>query len=260
MKFIYRLFTLLLVISASIDMGAENWVMFMTSPDGWTTEDGTVSISYDFNMNPIRLGGLVGLDGRFNINICQPYIGVRIKNNTDDFIYLDLAKTYILRNGEAELYQNLVTMSTSKDDKDGDATKKSLSQTVMPIPPHASKTLNFPFFNSAGESSGYEPFIVGYTEYGKSKGYEHTSYMRKSGKDIANGTIQDYTQANSPAIATISFAYSTSENNDKPIRITKDFYINEAVKVKSSKGKELLKVLPNLNNETNYFIIMNGNN
>ncbi len=234
----------------SLNLNAEVWIMILESPGGWTMENETISISYDYKMNPIGFNVWNG-----NIENCQPEISAKIKNNSDDFIYLDLAKTYILRNGEAELYQNIVTMSTSKDANDADATKKSMSQSMMPIPPHASKTLMFPLYNSAGEISGYEAFMKGFIYYGaKTKYYASTRYSKEKDNSSRQGTVNDYTQINSPLIATISIAYSNTEDGEKATRVTKEFYVGEAVKSKNASKKNLDKVLPNLEGKS-YFVV-----
>lgn len=243
MKLVYRSLAVLAVIMFSaFNLSAKNWFLTVEPIGGWTAEDESVSVTYKFNQNPIRWGGssvLIPI-------LCEPTISVTIKNNTDDFIYLDLAKTYILRNGETELFQNQITMSTTQKDNEGDASQKSMSQTVMPIPPHATKKLTFNYFVSK-KNTGYEPFIRA--------GYQWIDmYYVNTNTKVTEGTVFNYKLDNSPAITTISFAYSKTEDSSKQTRITKDIYVNKAALLKNVKPKTINATLPNLDNET-YFTL-----
>lgn len=227
---------------------AENWFMFIDTDNGWTTEDGNVTVTYTFDKNPVIFSGWTG-----SLNCCNPNIIAKIKNNSEDFIYLDLGKTYILRNGEAQLFQNITTMSTSKDDKEEDSTKKSLAQNVMPIPPMSTKTLTFPLFAAMerGQANGYEPFVK--TAYRNTIVWPF--YCKELGKNDFGKSLT-YNSDNSPIVATVSLAYTNTEGAEKPIRLTKDFYVGKATFLKKSTEKEIKKAgLESDIASKNYFII-----
>lgn len=233
---------------------SDYWMMFMDAPSGWTTEDGNVTVTYSFQMNPTSAGAYptkIFKDlSYYNIECSDPNIIAKIKNNSEDFIYLDLGKTYILRNGEAELFQNITTMSTTTDNKEEDATKKSLAQSVMPIPPHSTKTLIFPIFDSQKKMSGYEP----YTRCRKESKYGKAYISYYCTKELENGKSYSYNQDNSPMITTISLAYTDTEGQEKPTHITKEFHLNQALKLKHTKDKELLKAGIDFNGKALYII------
>lgn len=245
MKKLIKMLCVSAMMLASLCVSAGNWAMYLDTNDGWTTEDGTVTVTYTLDKNPYTYGA------NLNINCCAPNIIAKIKNNSDDFIYVDLSKTYILRNGEAELYQNILSMSTSKEAGDDDE-KKTVSQKVMPIPPHATKTFTFPLFACTKQqltaknvkvTTGYEPFL-------EVSIYNNLIFHYDANQ--AEGTSKTYNSDNSPLIAMISFAYSTTEDTGKPTRISKEFWVNKAVRLKNSKNKELEKASINL--DENVFI------
>lgn len=272
MKLIKAFLITVLISVIPAALKAENWLYFLESPTGWTTEDGKVTVTYAFDKNVTWVGGysskfnststsdsesnsrgiLLSNNGTrgLNINCCEPSIVAKVKNNSDDFIYLDLGKTYILRNGEAELFQNITTMSTTKAEKEDDATKKSLAQSVMPIPPHSTKTLSFPLFDSQKKFSGYEPTIKATPAT-----YNRTRYY--STVPQVQGKVVSYNEDNSPIIATISLAYTDTEGAEKPTRITKNFYVDKSVLLKSSKDKDIEKTGLNMKDRA-WFIIWEG--
>ncbi len=232
---IKTLLVALLVLLPGLAKGA-NVVLNLATENGWTIEDGQVTISFTLDRNVVKWGAGGSLS---NANCCNPIIEAKIKNNSDEFIYLDMGKTYILRNGEAQLLQNIVAMS-SADTKKGEeeGISKALSQTVMPIPPHSSKTFKFPVFASMeyGEDTGYEPFV----RKSEHTGFEYPFYVLFPKNEV--GQTRDYTLGNSPFVTTISFAYTKTEDQKAPTRLTKEFYVDKAYFLKNSKEKELKKV------------------
>lgn len=222
------------VIFAVAPAAADCWVMDLAATGGWTYENETVSVSYSFDRNVIYRSGWT-ISKFYN-----PYINVKIKNTTDGFIYLDLSKTYITRNGEAALYENRVSMSK---DKNGDEQDSRISQTVMPIPPHASKTLGFALF--APESGCYDGKIT-FSDYQK-------VHECREGNSLL-GDVYDYDADNSPIQSVISFAYSTQEKGEKQVTVTKDFYIDLMAAVKKGNDKTIESVLPNMDSR-NWFVL-----
>lgn len=223
------------IVVAALPAVADNWIMVLNTDDGWTLDNETVSVSYSFDRNVTRTGAFVQPIS------CEPKIVAKIKNNTDEFIYIDLSKTYITRNGEAEIYQNIVAMSTdaTKDKKDGEeGSTNKLSQSVMPVPPHASKTFTFPIFPAKQDS--YDG-LVKYYEY-----YKYFYY--KPSDTVYLNEVFEYNVDNSPIRAFISFSYSTTEQGEKPVRVNKEFYVSFVAAVNNTKPKDFESVLPEADN------------
>lgn len=230
------------MLMAVVPALADDWFMVIDTNNGWTVDNGTVSVIYTFNKNVDYTSGWTVH------HFCKPSIETKIKNNSDDFIYIDLSKTYITRNGEAELYQDIVAMQQDVSDKE-DGSDKKISQSVMPIPPHASKTFTFPLF--LNKSNCYDKHVI-YDEYYKDFRYnnEGTAYY--------NDTFE-YNADNSPIQSLISFAYSTAEKGEKQVKVNKDFYMVFAAAVKKvySMGnvtKEVEELYPNYKNSSWFFL------
>lgn len=232
------------LVVAAIPAVADNWIMVLNTDGGWTLDNETVSVSYSFERNVTRWGGYVQPVS------CEPIINAKIKNNTDEFIYIDLSKTYITRNGEAEIYQNIVAMSSdaTKDNKGEEGSNNKLSQSVMPVPPHASKTFTFPIFPA--KRGSYDGLVV-YSTYNK--------YLYYNPSDAAYlNEVFEYNVDNSPIRAFISFSYSTTEQGEKPARVNKDFYVSFAAAVKNTKHKDFEAVLPDSDNYNWFTMQANG--
>lgn len=227
------------VVLAAIPAMADNWIMVLNTDEGWTDENETVSVSYTFDRN------VVGTGGYLQPTSCEPIVSAKIKNNTDDFIYIDLSKTYITRNGEAELWQNRVGMSSDaakSDNKSEGSNNNKLSQTAMPVPPHATKTVKFNIFPA--KSASFDDLIQ-YSEYPKYLCY-------KSAEQAYQNEIFEYTADNSPFQIGIAFAYSTTEKAEKQVKILKNFYVGFAAAVNNTKPKNFEEVLPDYEN-VNWF-------
>lgn len=222
------------IVVAALPAVADNWIMVLSTDDGWTYDNETVSVSYSFERNVTKYGGYVQPVS------CEPKILAKIKNNTDEFIYIDLSKTYITRNGEAEIYQNIVAMSTEatkKGDEDAKDNNK-ISQSVMPVPPHASKTFTFPIFPA--KHGSYDNLII-YEGV-----YDRLEY--KSADKAYLNEVFEYNVDNSPIRTYISFSYSTTEQGEKPAKVNKEFYVSFAAAVNNTKPKDFEAVLPNADN------------
>lgn len=223
------------LVVAAIPVVADNWIMVLNTDGGWTYDNETVSVSYSFDKNVTKWGGYGQAVS------CEPKIIAKIKNNTDEFIYIDLSKTYITRNGEAEIYQNIVAMSTdaTKDKKDGeDGSTNKLSQSVMPVPPHASKTFTFPIFPA--KHGSYDNLIIYDSVYGR---LEYNSADK-----VYLNEVFEYNVDNSPIRTFISFSYSTTEQGEKQAKVNKEFYVSFAAAVNNTKPKDFEAVLPNADN------------
>lgn len=235
MKKIALLFVVMM--AATFSAVADNWLIELSSPGGYTYENGTVAVTYAFERNVTKVGGYLQPTN------CEPNINVKIKNTTDDFIYLDLSKTYITRNGEAALYQNTVSMSKDKGDNDDNS---KISQTVMPVPPHASKTLTFSVLEP--EKPCYD------NKYLWDKMYKAHYYKDENAyqKDVF-----EYDIDNSPIKVDISFAYSTTEKGEKQVRVNKEFYANFMAALTNTKDRDLDEVMPN-RADRNWFTTQNS--
>lgn len=211
--------------------------MVLSADNGWTNEDESVSVNYIFEQNRVKVSPLY-----FDY---VPDIAVKIKNNTDKFIYIDLSKTYISRNGEVDSYQNTVELSGKTS---GEDISTSLTQSAIPLPPYSSKILKFPlFYNKRGS---FDNIVI--TE----KYFDRHVYAPSEEPYLNENS--EYSSENSPIQIGIAFSYSAENTLGQQVLVYKNFYVSLIAPINNIKEKNLSRLFPDYKN-LNWFILLSKN-
>ena len=186
----------------------------------------------------------VGRNGSANISFT-------IKNNTNKTIFIDLAETYFVSNGESSAYY-VPTAYSSSTSKTGDAnagtfagamgihdyqtnisTSTVYSQRIISIPPKSYKELDYRqlFMKNQDICQGVWTY---WQEYSKNRSYRHVAFRFGNKKESPNtflkeGEIINFTSSNSPLKFNFYVTYSFEEECKATNQLSVNLYMKRLI-------------------------------
>lgn len=201
----------------------------------------------------------VGRNGSANISFT-------IKNNTNKTIFIDLAETYFVSNGESSAYYvpTAYSISTSKtgdanagtfagamgihDYQTNISTSTVYSQRIISIPPKSYKELDYRqlFMKNQDICQGVWTY---WQEYSKNRSYRHVAFRFGNKKESPNtflkeGEIINFTSSNSPLkfnfYVTYSFEEECKATNQLSVNLYMKRLIGDSKSYSNFNGKDII--------------------
>lgn len=220
---------------------AKEGLLYFECENGWEFSDEKVSVNY-------YLDNYRTIDGEYHISSPQLYIV--IENKSSDFVYLDLGKCFIIRNGNPEpLWANTKTYDTKGKSTSGSVnvgtianvlgvggvvgdlangisigggknnskTVETSSPRVEPLPPMSKKEIRI----ILPKENCFDKVISDYFRYGFNDSYFYWKTKLLKGESVK------INKENSPIIFSSLINYSLTESCDSSRSIINNFYANK---------------------------------
>ncbi len=262
----FLLFAVLLSITTVLAKTKNSkWcVAYFEASDGWEFVDENIAISYSFinyDMSYILESG-----GETYFDQISPHVSIIVENKTGDFVYLDLGKSFIIRNGNAEAFWNdtkvyktegknsntgvnvgaianvlgvggvvgdLANGVTVGTGKTGSNTTVTTLPRVEILPPFSKKEIKTPICKGDCYSNRIEQ-----DEYALC----YNNYLLPQGETV------EFSKDNSPISFSGIINYSLSETCETSKNVVNHFYLNKMIGMRVMFGfnKKYLKELRSL--------------